>query len=33
MTLALILGQLAAIEELDGIKVDLLESFRPDRFA
>lgn len=33
MTLAPIFGQLAAIEVLDGIKVDLLESFRPDRFA
>jgi glycine/D-amino acid oxidase-like deaminating enzyme len=33
MTLAPIFGQLAAAEVLDGVKVDLLESFRPDRFA
>jgi glycine/D-amino acid oxidase-like deaminating enzyme len=33
MTLAPIFGQLAAAEVLDGVKVDLLEAFRPDRFA
>jgi glycine/D-amino acid oxidase-like deaminating enzyme len=33
MTLAPILGQLAAAEVLDGVAVDLLASFRPDRFA
>jgi glycine/D-amino acid oxidase-like deaminating enzyme len=33
MTLAPIFGQLAAAEVLDGVKVDLLEEFRPDRFA
>jgi glycine/D-amino acid oxidase-like deaminating enzyme len=33
MTLAPIFGQLAAAEVLDGVKVDLLETFRPDRFA
>jgi glycine/D-amino acid oxidase-like deaminating enzyme len=33
MTLAPILGQLATIEVLDGAKIDLLESFRPQRFV
>jgi glycine/D-amino acid oxidase-like deaminating enzyme len=33
MTLSPILGALAAAEVLDGVKVDLLESFRPERFA
>ncbi len=33
MTLSPILGQLAAAEVLDGVKVDLLDAFRPDRFA
>jgi glycine/D-amino acid oxidase-like deaminating enzyme len=33
MTLSPILGQLATLEVLDRVKVDLLEQFRPDRFA
>jgi glycine/D-amino acid oxidase-like deaminating enzyme len=33
MTLSPILGQLAAAEILDGVKVDLLEAFRPERFV
>jgi glycine/D-amino acid oxidase-like deaminating enzyme len=32
MTLAPIFGQLAAIEVLDGARIDLLELFRPERF-
>ncbi|NKF23483.1 NAD(P)/FAD-dependent oxidoreductase [Solimonas marina] len=33
MTLAPLVGELVAMEVLDGIRVDLLETFRPDRFA
>ncbi|HEY0264220.1 MAG TPA: FAD-binding oxidoreductase [Granulicella sp.] len=33
MTLSPIIGQLAALEILDGVTVDLLQTFRPERFA
>ena len=33
VTLAPLVGQLAATEILDGATVDLLEPFRPSRFA
>lgn len=33
MTLAPVMGELAALEILDQVNVDLLGSFRPARFA
>jgi glycine/D-amino acid oxidase-like deaminating enzyme len=33
MTLAPVIGELAALEILDQVSVDLLDSFRPGRFA
>jgi hypothetical protein len=33
MSQAPLIGQLTAIEVLDGTKVDLIETFRPSRFA
>ena len=33
ITLAPLVGQLAALEILDGAQVDLLQPYRPERFA
>jgi glycine/D-amino acid oxidase-like deaminating enzyme len=33
MTLAPVIGELAALEILDQVSVDLLDTFRPARFA